>query len=142
MSVFYLKKSISSFFKSKNTLLILAMLFLFCGILRADEFDEAANVVSNASNSGKAILGTAMQWIFSVILFFGSMAVGMFLGYKYQSKKSEQDQSTMKLFGVMGVCGILGFFVYNIILMLFSRALLGDFTKLLSRVYEFWGSIL
>lgn len=106
-----------------------------------DEFSEAANAIQSASDSGKSILGAVFGWGFSVVLPLVAMVVGIILGYKFQSKRAEQDQSTLKLFVILGGCAVAGFFVYVIIAMLFSRALLGDFSAILTKVYAFWNSV-
>ncbi|ECL6143823.1 hypothetical protein ABZL51_001629 [Campylobacter jejuni] len=130
-------------FNTKNTkqIMFLMALFFTIHLNAADEFAEAAEAIGSASEGGKTILGAIMSWGFSVVLPLIAMIVGVALGYKFQSKKAEQDQSTFKLFVILAGCAIAGFFVYAVIVMLISRALYGDFNELANKIYDFWRSV-
>lgn len=51
---------------------VLLLLFAYAALLsigaNADEFNEALSTVTNASNTGKGVLGEAMRWVFAVFL--------------------------------------------------------------------------
>ncbi|TXE84186.1 hypothetical protein FPD46_01345 [Campylobacter peloridis] len=127
---------------AKNILFYaLAIFLLTSNLFGADEFSEAANAIEGASEGGKSILGVIISWGFSLVLPVISVVIGVALGYKFQSKKSEQDQSTGKLYLVLAGCAIAGFFVYVIVAMLFSRILFGDMNEMFTRIYEFWRTV-
>ncbi|CAD7289541.1 hypothetical protein LMG7974_01618 [Campylobacter majalis] len=108
----------------------------------ADEFSEAANVVSSASTSGKAIVKESMQWLFALVLPSALMVTSAFLAYRFEKQKSEQDKETSKIYTKMAIATLGGFFVYIAIAMLVSRWFFGDFTSIFSKViYAFFTSV-
>ena len=125
-----------------SKLFFLSFIFLFSlsANLSADEFEAANQVISGADSAGRSVLGTSVKWAFAVILPLAMFFGGMFLGYKQQKKKSEQEQETGKLYLVMGMFAIIGFFVYVIGAMFISKMLFGDFTSIFQYINEFWKS--
>ncbi|EAH9136026.1 hypothetical protein CUPS9163_08640 [Campylobacter upsaliensis] len=107
----------------------------------ADEFNDALNTVTSASNTGRGVLGEGMRWVFAVFLPAIFIFTGMFLGYTQAKKKAEQEQASFKIYVITGISALIGFFVYCIAAMLFSSALFGDSKAIFERIYEFWRTL-
>ncbi|OCS21975.1 hypothetical protein CFVI97532_07180 [Campylobacter fetus subsp. venerealis cfvi97/532] len=108
----------------------------------ADEFSEAASVVSSASTSGKSIIKEGVQWTFALVLPLALMIVSSFLAYKFEKQKSEQDKETSKIYMKMVAAALGGFFAYIAISMLVSRWFFGDFTSIFDKViYAFFSGV-
>lgn len=102
------------------------------------EFTDAANVVGQASKGGLTVFGTIMIWFFAVFLPIGCILGGMLLGYKQTKKQAEQDQDSMKIYLMIGLYAIVGFFVFIIVAVVCGKALLGEMNALLLKIYDFY----
>lgn len=123
----------------KKILPIILMLGFFVSLsFGANEFGEAENLVSTASQSGKSVLGEGIKWATAVFLPILCLVSGMVIGYTQQKKKAEQDQSTNKIYFVTVVAGLVGFFVYILIASILSKMLFGDTSYLFNVITTFW----
>lgn len=104
----------------------------------ADEFNDAANVVGQASSGGMKVFGTIMIWFFAVFLPIGCILGGMLLGYKQTKKQAEQDQDSMKIYFMIGLYALVGFFVFIIVAVIFGKALLGEMSGLTNKIINFY----
>ncbi|EAB5282029.1 hypothetical protein CT954_01320 [Campylobacter jejuni] len=130
-------------FKITNKGLFLALVYatLLSVGANADEFNDALNTVTSASNTGRGVLGEGMRWVFAVLLPAVCMFTAGFLGYTQAKKKAEQEQASFKIYVITGISVLIGFFVFCIVAMLFSSALFGDSKAVFERVYEFWRTL-
>lgn len=120
--------------------IVLLLGFFVCFGFGANEFNEAQNIIGSADTTGKSILGTGVKWAFAVALPIICIVAGMIMGYSQQKKKAEQDQDTNKIYFATAIAGFIGFFVFVIVAMLFSRALFGDTTYIFNVITTFWKS--
>lgn len=113
---------------TKTMLKTIFLLGLFVSVgFSANEFGEAQNIISQADTAGKGVLGTGLKWFLALILPLGCMGGATILAYTQQKKKAEQqDQNPNKIYFVMGIAAIVGFFVYLIIATIISYALTRD----------------
>ena len=118
--------------------LVLGVFMLLGSYLGADEFDEVNNILDSGDKAGKKALGTGVQWAFALILPLICVVAGMIMGYSQQKKKSEQEQNTTKIYVVTIISGIVGFFVFAIVAMIFSRMLFGDANYIFQVINEFY----
>lgn len=125
-------------FSHKGLLLILAYVALLSIGANADEFNDALNAVTSGSNAGRGILGEGMRWIFGLFLPGICIGLGFWLGLTQAKKKAEQEQASFKIYFIAGISALVGFFVYCIVTMLFSSALMGDSKLMFGKIYEFW----
>ncbi|TNB54321.1 hypothetical protein FDW47_08275 [Campylobacter helveticus] len=126
---------------NKGLLLLFAYAFLFSIGLHADEFGDALNTVTGASNSGKGVLGEGMRWTFAVFLPIVCMVSAGYLGYTQAKKKAEQEQASFKIYAITAMAGLIGFFVFCIIGMLLSSALFGDSKMVFDIIHQFWRGV-
>ena len=93
----------------------------------ANEFGEAQNIINQADMAGKGVLGTIIKWTFSLALPIICMGGVTLMAYTQQKKKAEQqDQNPNKIYFVMGIAAIVGFFLYLIVTTIISYALFRD----------------
>lgn len=113
---------------TKTMLKTIFLLGLFVSVsFSANEFGEAQNIISQADTAGKGVLGIGLKWLLALILPLGCMGGATILAYTQQKKKAEQqDQNPNKIYFVMGIAAIVGFFVYLIIATIISYALTRD----------------
>lgn len=113
---------------TKTMLKTIFLLGLFVSVgFSANEFGEAQNIISQADTAGKGVLGTGLKWFLALILPLSCMGGATILAYTQQKKKAEQqDQNPNKIYFVMGIAAIVGFFVYLIVTTIISYALTRD----------------
>lgn len=131
-------KSLKNINSHKGLLLILAYITLLSVGANADEFNDALNTVTSASNTGRGVLGEGMRWVFGLLLPVVCIGMGFWLGLTQAKKKAEQEQGSFKIYVIAGISALVGFFVYCIVAMLISSALMGDSKLLFEKIYEFW----
>jgi hypothetical protein len=106
-----------------------------------DSFGDVNNVVTQFSDSGKGILGTAIRWIIGLlplILFI----IGIFGGMKYAKKQADQDQDSTKVYVSAVIGGIAGSMVGLLLIALIGTALLGSAGDGLDVLRGFWKGLL
>ena len=118
---------------------VFAILGVFVSLgFGANEFNEAQNIISSASQSGKSVLGEGLKWATAVFLPLICLVTGMAMGYTQQKKKAEQDQNTNKIYFVTAIAGLVGFFIYILIATIISKMLFNDTSYLFNVITTFW----
>lgn len=116
--------------------------FLSLNAFGAGEFDAMNDIIGQGDTAGRQALGTGLTWFFALALPIICILTGTIMGYTQQKKKAEQQESTTKLYLVTALSAVVGFVIYLLIVMLISKALLGDNSKLFDVIHQFFLSSL
>ena len=104
-------------------------------------FTSIDSTVGALNTSGKGTLGTFGAWFFGLLPLISFIGIGVG-GYRYASKKAEQDQDTTRVAIITFISAILGFFVGVILAAVLGAGLMGSASEGVQIVNSFWRSVL
>ena len=126
----------------KQSFVLVALLLGLVRLGMADEFSDIAGQVTSASSGGKTALKEFIQWFIGGFLLLAAIAVPIFLIYKFEKKKSDQEQSVWGLLGKMGLGAVGGLFIWSLIVMAISYAFFKNFSDGWTKIIgAFWNSV-
>ncbi len=123
--------------KSK-TFWILALL-LGATALFGNDFQGVDDVVAETNTSARKTIGTAIHYVFGFLPLVGFIVVGA-LGMKNAKNKSEQDKDN-KVFTAGIIWAVAGAMLGILGDALLGAMLLGDSSKGLQLLFNFWGNV-
>lgn len=126
----------------KQNLVLVALLLGLVSFGMADEFNDIAGQVGMASTGGKTALKEIIQWFVGGFLLIGVIIVPIFLIYKFEKKKSDQEQNIWGLLGKCAAGAVGGIFAWSLVVMALSFAFFNNFDDGWTKIVgAFWNSV-
>lgn len=126
----------------KKRIIFFALLLFGVGVAyAAGEFDGVDKVVKNLDSSVTSTSGAGMRTVIAwapVILFL----VGLGVGFRHAKKDSDQQGDSYKIAITCGIAGVLGAIVGILIDAVLGQVMMGDSTKGLQVIWNYWKSAL